>query len=514
MRATPTPGLSRLVLSALLAIAACTPQLNLDNRPPPCLAGQDVCSTSGTCMSADAVKDDKLCKPYVTFRQGASTLVPVPGFSPADVTITSSADVVATLVPSMGGTAIAVSAPHGTPPGDRKITITTNVDGVAVIRDINVIVSQIAVRPDGDDSAAGTLEFPFQTLRHAASVSGVGDTLKLLNGGMSTNGVPAESATAKAVKLPAGITIEGEDGNQIIAVALEPQGSVSFDQVRLNQRLFVTAPKAKVSLHDVMAVGGVTITETATSSTLEISGGSEIRSDDVVTTQSDGPVAIRAAGASLTLLWHATIRPTGMVAVDAIRMTGRDQNLTMLDTDVWSSLGGSRTLALDGPTMVTIQRSKITGRVEINAPTADATIATTMFFAAQGGGIMFRGATLMVAGCQLNGVPIEQSATQSTVRVRDTQFLQYGAFAYRLWDGHLDLGTKGDPGNNIFEKNTGIAAGAALDIEEPVGGNNGVSVSASTFDMQPVGSFVAMGPTPPPANSIFYIANAVSISFE
>jgi hypothetical protein len=164
--------------------------------------------------------------------------------------------------------------------------------------------------------------------------------------------------------------------------------------------------------------------------------------------------------------------------------------------------------------MVTIQRSNINGRVEINAPTADATIATTTFVAAQSGGIMFRGATLMVAGCKLTGVPIEQASPASTVHVRNTQFLLYGAFGYRLWNGQLDLGTKDDPGNNIFQKNASIGAGAALDIEEPVGGNNGVTVSASTFDGQPINSFVAMGPTPPPANSIFYIANAVSISFE
>jgi hypothetical protein len=464
-------------------------------------------------MSAEAVKDVKLCR-YISVRQGSSSLVPVPGFSPADVSIDSSADIVATLVPSMAGTAVSVSAPHGTPPGDRKITITTNVDGVAVTRVVNVIVSQIAVRPDGDDSAAGTMEFPYQTLRHAASVADSGDTLKLLNGGMSTNGVPAESATARPVGLPAGITIEGEDGNQIIAVALEPAGSISFDQVRLNQRLLITKAKSTVRLHDVMTVNGVTVADTATGSSLEISGGSEIRSDDAAANDSDGPIVVRAPGASLTLLWHAKVEPTGRDDVDAIRMTGPDQAFTMLDTDVLSSFGGNRTLALDGPTTVNIQRSRITGRVEINAATADATIATTKFFAAQSGGIMFRGATLMVAGCQLNGVPVEQASAGSTVQVRNTQFLQYGPFAYRLWNGHLDLGTKTDPGNNIFQKNMTVAAGAALDIEEPVGGNNGVTVSGSTFDMQPVGTFPAMGPTPPPANSIFYIANAVSISFE
>jgi Protein of unknown function (DUF1565) len=516
MRATPTPGLSRLVLLALLALGACTPQLDLDNRPPPCVSGQEVCPTSGICMSAAAVKDDKLCKQYVTVRQGASNLVPVPGFSPADVTITSSADVVATLVPSMtgsmSGSTISVSAPHGTLPGDRKITITTNVGGIAVTRDINVIVSQIAVRPDGDDQAAGTTDLPFQTLSKAASVAGNRDTVKLLNGAMSTNGVPAESAGDPPVILPAGVTIEGEDGNQIVPVRLKPQGSVSFDRVFLKERLMITVPRSTVSLHDVHAISGVTVAETAIGSSLEITGGSEILSDDVTSPGSDGPIVVRADGASLTLLWHSTIRPTGKEAVDAVQMTGREQTFTMLDTDVWSALGGNRTLALDGPTMITVQRSTINGWVEINAPTADATIATTKF--AQSGGLMFRGATLMVAGCKLDSVPIEQAAPGSTVRVRDSQFLNYGAFAYRLWNGHLDLGTKDDPGNNIFQKNAGIAAGAALDIEEPPGGNNSVTVSASTFDMQPVGSFAAMGPTPPPANSIFYIANAVSISFE
>src|ERR1700690_1501094 len=122
MRATPTPGLSRLARFALtplalLGIGACTPQLDLDNRPPPCLAGQIVCPSSGTCMTPAQVKDESFCKQYITVRQGASNVVPVPGFSPADVAITSSADVVTSVVPSGAGAAILVSAPHGTLPG-------------------------------------------------------------------------------------------------------------------------------------------------------------------------------------------------------------------------------------------------------------------------------------------------------------------------------------------------------------------------------------------------------------
>ncbi len=464
-------------------------------------------------MSPEAVKDLNVCK-WVTVRQGASTLVPVPGFSPADVTITASADVSTTVVPSMTGTAILVSAPHGTPPRDRKIAITTTVDGVAVTREINLIVSQIAVRPDGSDQAEGTTEHPFQTLRHAASVAGPGDTLKLLNGTTSMNGIPTDAETTTPVSLAPGLSIEGEDGNQLIAVTLVPQGSIALDRLRLGQRLLIRAPNSTVRLHDVMSIDGITVAETARGSALEISGGSEIRSDDSFAANADGPIAVRAPAASLALLWNAKVVPTGRDGIEAIRMTGLNQTLTMLDAEIRNSLGSVKNVILDGPTMVTIQRSKIGGRLEINAPTADAAIATTTFFASQSGGIMFRGATLMVTGCQLMGVSIEQASPASTVEVRNTQFSQYGGFAYRLWNGHLDLGTKTDPGNNTFEKDPNIGAGAALDIEEPAGGNNGVTVSASTFDGQPINSFVAMGPTPPPANSIFYIANAVSISFE
>jgi hypothetical protein len=99
--------------------------------------------------------------------------------------------------------------------------------------------------------------------------------------------------------------------------------------------------------------------------------------------------------------------------------------------------------------------------------------------------------------------------------VRNTLFLEYQAFAYRLYDGFLDLGNEQESGANTFVKSATVAAGAALDIEEPSWPDNGVSVRGATFDCQPIlTDFTAPGPTPPPANSIYYIANpGVAIHF-
>ena len=43
-------------------------------------------------------------------------------------------------------------------------------------------INGLYVAVNGDDAAAGTLEAPFLTLAHAASVAKAGDTIVLLNG--------------------------------------------------------------------------------------------------------------------------------------------------------------------------------------------------------------------------------------------------------------------------------------------------------------------------------------------
>src|SRR5450432_2154826 len=93
MMALPRRSLARFAAPALLSLAACTPQLDLSDRPGPCAPGLAVCPTSGRCVDPSEIGKmpvegvTPVCDVGFTARQGTTVLVPVPGARPADVTI-------------------------------------------------------------------------------------------------------------------------------------------------------------------------------------------------------------------------------------------------------------------------------------------------------------------------------------------------------------------------------------------------------------------------------------------
>jgi hypothetical protein len=470
--------------------------------------------------------DPKFCAPFAaTIRQGTSELVPVPGFSPDDVEIVEAPHVLAAKVATAEGTAIVLTALHGAMLGSEHLLLDLKSNGVTTRRDVGYIVTQIAVFQDprtGNNKARGNPDEPFLTLARAAEEAEDGDTIEILSS-PSVDFTAMSVATAPPIAIRAGVTIKGVDDQATIRLddRLDLQGDATISRMRLGKRLVVTRPASRVSLRNVFAEGGVTVDAGATNASLTIGGSpTEIRSDNDSRTNKpnpDGPIAVFATGAKVRVESGVSVLPTGVAqtAGVAIRLTGAGQSFVMLDSTVSNSSGAVTSVSLPGASDVNIQRSNIAGRVDITSPDANATIANTSFFSGQGGGVLFKGKTMLLTGSKLTGVPVEQGNQGSRVTVRNTLFLEYQAFAYRLYDGFLDLGNEQESGANTFVKSATVAAGAALDIEEPSRPDNGVSVRGATFDCQPIlTDFTAPGPTPPPANSIYYIANpGVAIHF-
>jgi len=179
-------SLAWLAAPALL-VAACTPRLDLANRPPPCASGFSLCAPTGVCVLPETL--DEVCPYGLDVRQGGTVIAPVPGASAAsDIMATSSWRDLETNVRATpdGSFFVEVLAPHGTRLGDTdpngapySLRIAAKLDGVTTVRDIRLVVSPIAVSSAGDDLAAGTGVQPFRTLKQAAGVARLGDTISL-----------------------------------------------------------------------------------------------------------------------------------------------------------------------------------------------------------------------------------------------------------------------------------------------------------------------------------------------
>ncbi|HVZ72834.1 MAG TPA: hypothetical protein VHJ20_10710 [Polyangia bacterium] len=429
--------------------------------------------------------EQKACPTSMSVRQGLSINVPVPGFTPDQISVQlmSGGGVQTDVVPAPGGSTILVTAPHGTPPSaDAHIVITTHgPDGTTSTRTIPIIVSQIAVSYDDgdDDQNVGTRDSPFHTLGHAAGVARAGDTIEIFATQSGPDGPDIENLTSPHVSVPSGVTIEGIDVTTRIFVGLDLAGDVTFNRGRLQQRLFITAPGSHVAVQDMTVFDGITIASSAVGASLTVSGGmTEILSDDDL----DSPVSVNAAKASVSLESQATIRSTGATYGTRPQIRMRDasatQSLTLMDITMVSS-GNAPFLDLSGANTVVFQRSSITGPIDISAPKANATLVNTQFMGF--GGLKFGGDTLMVSGCLFDGVPIEQSGSKSRARVQYTKFDNYTTYAYHLVEGVLDLGNATDLGFNEFTAGMAyMAKPTALVIDAP--GTDTATVSATTFN--------------------------------
>jgi hypothetical protein len=175
-------------------MGACTPKLDLSNRPPPCGDDRlDLCAMTGACVEREANTGavPESCNAGLSVRQGGEIVLPAPGARLENITVVGmSGDwVTAEARPNADGSVgIHIAAPHGALTGDsvngqpRVIKITTKLGTAKPFdRFIPVFVSFIVAAPQGSDHNSGVLDSPYESFQQAAKVAEAGDTILLRN---------------------------------------------------------------------------------------------------------------------------------------------------------------------------------------------------------------------------------------------------------------------------------------------------------------------------------------------
>jgi hypothetical protein len=491
-------------LLGALALGACAPRFAVDGRPLPCdLSSQDQCDSTGLCVPKGSASDPAVCSLGYDVRQGGVVVLPVPGTSLADVHVTASDDLVATVVAGQGGnpSAIEVHAAHGTISGERTIVIATP----GALRHVVVTVSPIAAAPWGDDDLnPGTDAKPFRTFARAASVAAEADRIVLYN--QSPNGGPAELPSAVPIVLPAHITVDGQNAasGTYIQCPVRLMGDANINNVRFTERLAIDVPNTVVELFRFWSAAGISVLPSAVHTTLRIGGDwTNIRNDNgemsTISVEGDHTSVTLDHISSVTF----TAKASGDDAFQAIHFTGAGHELIVLghnDPDTSdatsktnipntaiSNTGGTRAVTMEGGSAnVSIDTADIIGLVEILGADSTATIAKGTFSLGQGqGGIVFKGGSMHVADSMFNGNGIVQDSPTSTVVVRRTKFSKYTYMGYQLNAGTLDLGNATELGDNAFTSDRndvphGALSPTALIIDAPDGSH--VTSRTTTFD--------------------------------
>jgi hypothetical protein len=523
MRASSRRSFARLVAPALLAVAACTPQLAVDNRPFPCAPGLAVCPASGLCVDPSEIGKTPqpgvvpVCAPGYTARQGTTVFVQVPAARASDVTIKQvSTDLVAS-VPTVdvdAMTFVVVQVQHGSSSGDHYVTFETRSDAQSVIRKVLVTVSPIVVLPatGNDDLAAGTFEDPFKTLGHAASVAGtgptgIGDTIEVSNGPKNT---VAEPSTALPVQLPAGVTLSGQDmGGTFVKMPLVLMGDATFEDISLGQRLTIDVAGSTVTLDNTGNDNGVELTPNAVGAKVSIHGVQSL------ITNNSGAIPLLDAGdqTKVSITEGAKItRGTGDETLEVIKMAGDSQTLTIVESTVNNSVGtvaitdtGAHNQDLIGQGVEILGRVNITGAFNV----AQIMGASLKHGQRLEGGILFQGASLDVESSQVFSGGIEQNNPAGNVRVRSSTFEDYVVQGYHLIAGHADLGTSSDFGMNLFTSAFTPTGATALLIDSPDSPTSVLSMSNTTFDSALPSPCTVHGPAV--LKNVFDIINHVGI---
>lgn len=502
-------------------LMACTAPIPLEGRPGPCTSAYQLCHTTGYCLTPAEEANPSLCPKFLTVRQGGSLLVAVPGAEAKDVK-PSSPSGLDPVVTSRGGEAfVEIRAPHGFLGDEHGVKITTP---AGLSRFVPIVVSPIGVRPDGDDTAAGTLEHPFRTLSQAASVFGPGDTIELSYATVLTDatigvGAPEEPAP---VLLPPGVllrSLECRRGGSglIVKPKLVLAGDADFDCLRLDQRLTLTTPGATVRLDHIIARTGITIGEPAKRTTLVVTGSdTEIRSDD----GDDSPLSVRASDASVMISSGAKVMVTAgdPVLTAAVHSIADSGMLNIRDSAKIENTAGRVAVQLDGSAPVQIHDATVTGRVNLLGGLTEAVVTHTTFRVAQNlGGIRFLGTTLLVHDSNFKIDGIEQDGNPAgRVVVRRTVFSEYVRQGYLLKAGRVDLGTVDEAGDNKFVGEADRSTGKkppAIRIEVPSNESSVASASGSTFDTPPPpGRCQFWGPDAV-VDGLYAIENFVGIDF-
>jgi hypothetical protein len=392
---------------------------------------------------------------------------------------------------------LALSVPHGAALGARTLTFTDAHGAVSTLPDV-VDVGAIAAAPAGADTALGTTDAPFRTLKQAVQAAGPGDTIQLADGTYD-----ATAGETWAYTVPAGLTVAGQStaGTMLVAPAADASGvgqngllaAANLTMRTLTMSAFDTAVSATgggtLTLTDVAVSGALTAAVSADVAgvTVMISGGSLDSAQDAILL-GDGCTScilgVTGTGLSGSSMGGHTVEVTASAS-------GSQTTLKQVDVlgDVSVTADGS-TLSISDSTIKEVG-TESRGTINFSGIFLDVT-NSTITLNADNFGVNFAGQMLTLTTVTINGGKYGVYQLAGNVKVRSTKVRDYGFMGYYLAQGNLDLGTATEAGGNSFASSaTGdLVFGLYVDgITQPVTSSN------TTFNgVEPPAGMVSAAP--------------------
>jgi hypothetical protein len=380
------------------------------------------------------------------------------------------------------------------------------------------------VGPDGSDTADGTLEAPFETLAHAASLAVAGDTIVFLPGNYTL--------TPPAVVIPAGVNLMAQSSGEsflsgtgallslqgdtrITGLDIEnfstpvafaggaaATGTVTIEDTRFEScsQSCLTLPGASKAVvtgdgSAVLANGGGAFAILSETSTLSVTGGllqnfgsgGIIRADDESTVFLTDITVDGGTGVVLTLRGDSkgvvegatftTLSASLLQQFDGSELTVRGSDLSMRGGTPFNCITTAVTSKL------TVEDSKLhdCGTGIKSGPPLELTITDTEFYNLDfgtemnpGGGAVAE-STILIQGCNLHDIAYSAlrlggSTTKLNLKMRDTVV---DVATQPNWGGvilsgtnasQVDLGTLAERGGNTFLQRNTTAQHTALQV--------------------------------------------------
>ncbi|HEX2877751.1 MAG TPA: right-handed parallel beta-helix repeat-containing protein [Polyangiaceae bacterium] len=380
------------------------------------------------------------------------------------------------------------------------------------------------VGPDGSDTADGTLDAPFKTLAHAASLAVAGDTIVFLPGDYTL--------TPPAVTIPAGVNLMAQSSGEsflsgtgalltlqgdtritgldienfstpiTFAGAAAASGTVTIEDTRFEScsQSCLTLPGASKAVvigdgNAVLANGGgafAILSETASLSVTEgvlqnFQAGGIIRADDEstvfltdITVDGGTGIVLTLRGDSKGVVDGATITTLSASLLQQFESS----ELTVTGSDL-SMRGGTpfNCITTAVTSKLTVEDSKLhdCGTGIKSGPPLELTVTDTEFYNLDFGAEMNPGggavaeSTILIEGCNLHDISYSAlrlggSTTKLNVKMRDTlvdvstQANWGGVILSGTNASQVDLGTLAEPGGNTFLQRNTTAQHTALQV--------------------------------------------------
>lgn len=380
------------------------------------------------------------------------------------------------------------------------------------------------IGPEGSDTADGTLDAPFETLAHAASLAVAGDTIVFLPGDYTL--------TPPAVTIPAGVNLMAQSSGEsflsgtgallalqgdtritgldienfstpvTFAGAAAATGTVTIEDTRFEScaQSCLTLPGASKAVvigdgNALLANGGgafAILSETASLSVTEgvlqnFQSGGIIRAADQSTVLLTDIIVDGGTGVVLTLRGDSkgVVEGATITTLSASLLQQFDSSeLTVTGSDL-SMRGGTPFNCITTATTskLTVESSKLhdCGTGIKSGPPLELTIIDTEFYNLDfgtemnpGGGAVAE-STILVDGCNLHDISYSAlrlggSTTKLNLKIRDTlvdvsTMANWGAVILSGTNAsQIDLGTLAEPGGNTFLQRNTTAQHTALQV--------------------------------------------------